>query len=185
MDVDTRTSTQLDSRALATRLASSPIRMPGGRVALTGFRLGSSSRVQRGVSLLEVLIAVLVLAVGILGATSLQLNALRYNASASHATQASFIAYDMLDRMRANSGNLASYTINVDACASTPAAPASVEAQDLTDFATAVGCRLPEGKGAILITGNRATVSIRWSDSRIRSGEADTEFVVSSLVSRE
>lgn len=131
------------------------------------------------------LIAVLVLAVGILGAASLQLNALRYNASASHATQASFIAYDMLDRMRANSGNLASYATNIDACVSSAASPASVEARDLADFATAVGCRLPEGKGSIEITDNRATVSIAWSESRIRDGEADTEFVVSSLVSRE
>ena len=64
------------------------------------FASSPAARRQLGVSLLEVLIAVLVLAVGVLGAAQLQLAALRYNAGAAHATQASFIAYDMLDRLR-------------------------------------------------------------------------------------
>lgn len=64
---------------------------------------------EHGVSLVEVLIAVLVLSVGVLGAASLQLNAMRYSASAGYSTQAAIISRDILDRMRANPSALASY----------------------------------------------------------------------------
>jgi len=132
--------------------------------------------------LLEVLIAALVLAVGILGAASLQLNAIRYNTSAAYATQASFIAYDMLDRMRANADRVSSYATQVSGCPHTPATPVTIESRDLADFAVAVGCRLPAGSGSIETSGNRATVTIRWSEARISASEAETEFIVTSLI---
>lgn len=137
---------------------------------------------QLGVSLLEVLVAVLVLAIGVLGAAQLQLAALRYNASAAHATQASFIAYDMLDRLRANAGNLDAYAgMAVRGCdASQPAA--EVLAQDESDFTAAVGCQLPNGSGSIVVDGNRATVTVSWSEARIAGDEQETRFVVSSRV---
>src|SRR5471032_2899795 len=61
-------------------------------------------RHQSGMTLIEVLVAVLILAVGLLGAAVIQLNALKYTDSSRMISQASFIAYDMLDRVRANSG---------------------------------------------------------------------------------
>lgn len=137
---------------------------------------------QRGVSLLEVLIAMLVLAIGVLGAAALQLNALRFNASAVHTTQASFIAYDMLDRMRANADSLASYTTRVDSCPTISTTPGTISAADLADFASAIGCQLPNGEGVIEISDNRATITIRWSEARILADEPDTEFVLSSLI---
>ncbi len=137
---------------------------------------------QAGVTLFEVLVAVLILAVGMLGAASLQLNAIRYNTSAAHATQASFIAYDVLDRMRANPERLADYSVQVDECPSSSAVPTSIAAQDLADFASAVGCRLPDGAASIEVDGTRATVSIRWSEARVRVDDPDTIFVISALI---
>ena len=138
---------------------------------------------QRGVSLLEILIAVLVLAIGVLGAASLQLNAVRYSASAAHTTHASFIAYDMLDRMRANADNLGSYAGSVSGpCDADAAAPATVMASDLADFAHAITCQLPSGEASIRVTADTATVTISWSEARIVAGQDDTEFVVSSIV---
>ena len=88
--------------------------------------------VQSGVSLIEVLISLLILGVGILGAAALQLNALKYTDSSTLNTQASFIAYDMMDRIRANpQGNYALSSID-----SAPAANLNVPRdQDLSDFA--------------------------------------------------
>ncbi|MGA9223012.1 MAG: type IV pilus modification protein PilV, partial [Pseudomonas graminis] len=57
---------------------------------------------QQGTTLIEVLVALLVLAIGLLGAAALQLNALKYTDSSRLSSQASFIAYDMMDRIRAN-----------------------------------------------------------------------------------
>ena len=57
---------------------------------------------QNGFSLLEVLIALLILAGGVFGAVAMQTSALRLSASAADRTQATFIAHDLLDRLRAN-----------------------------------------------------------------------------------
>jgi len=55
-----------------------------------------------GFTLIEVLIAMLVLAVGLLGLAGLQTVSLRNNLSAYNRTQATQLAYDIADRMRAN-----------------------------------------------------------------------------------
>ena len=57
---------------------------------------------QIGMSLIEVLVSLLILGVGLLGAGLIQLNALKYTDSSRMISQASFVAYDMLDRIRAN-----------------------------------------------------------------------------------
>lgn len=56
----------------------------------------------RGFTLLEVLIALLVLSIGLLGLAALQTTALRSNQMASMRTLATQAAYDITDRMRAN-----------------------------------------------------------------------------------
>jgi len=57
----------------------------------------------RGFTLIEVLISVLILGLGILGVLNLQTRALMDNQDAYLRTQAIFLAYDMSDRIRANS----------------------------------------------------------------------------------
>lgn len=57
---------------------------------------------QRGFSLIEVLIALVILAVGLLGMASLMLNSLQSSQSASMRSQASLYAYDIIERIRAN-----------------------------------------------------------------------------------
>ena len=57
---------------------------------------------QHGFTLLEVLIALLVLSIGLLGLAALQTVGLRSNTMASFRTQATQVAYDIADRMRAN-----------------------------------------------------------------------------------
>jgi len=57
---------------------------------------------QHGFSMLEVMIAVLVVSLGLLGLAGLQTVGLRNNSSASQRTVATALAYEMADRMRAN-----------------------------------------------------------------------------------
>jgi len=57
---------------------------------------------QRGFTLMEVLIAVLVLAVGLLGLAALQLAGMKSNHSAYLRSQATIAVYDLLDRVRAD-----------------------------------------------------------------------------------
>ncbi|QIK36823.1 type IV pilus modification protein PilV [Caldichromatium japonicum] len=57
---------------------------------------------QTGFTLIEVLVALIVLSVGLLGVAALQANALKTNHSALQRSQAVMLAYFMLDAMRAN-----------------------------------------------------------------------------------
>ena len=61
-----------------------------------------STRRQRGFSLIEVLIAILVLAIGLLGMANMQASGMRSTHGAYLRTQATFLAGDILDSMRAN-----------------------------------------------------------------------------------
>ena len=62
-----------------------------------GFGIG-----QRGVGMIEVLVAVLVVAVGVIGYAGMQLYALRGAENAGHRTHATLIARDGLERIMAN-----------------------------------------------------------------------------------
>ena len=64
------------------------------------FRL--NQRRQRGLSMIELLVAVLVLAIGVLGITALQMVSLQNNRGALYRAEAVQLAYDMMDRIRAN-----------------------------------------------------------------------------------
>ncbi|MEO6688557.1 MAG: type IV pilus modification protein PilV [Dokdonella sp.] len=63
----------------------------------------------RGFSLLEVLIALLIFSLGLMGLAGLMVVSVRTNQSAFLRTQASFLAQSLADRMRANTGKINSY----------------------------------------------------------------------------
>lgn len=122
-------------------------------------------RHQSGMTLIEVLVAALILALGLLGGATIQLNALKYTDSARMTSQASFIAYDMLDRIRANAG--VDYAWARTERAPPSASTASVRDLDLHDFeANIIGFAGKDAKGAVAISGNEVTISISWEDVR-------------------
>jgi len=65
---------------------------------------------QSGFSLLEVLIALLILSIGLLGIAGLQVTSKRTNFEAIQRTTATMLALEMIERMRANAGELDLYT---------------------------------------------------------------------------
>lgn len=68
----------------------------------TTFQPRSSARSQRGTSLLEVLISVLIMAVGLLGIAAMQATALRNSQGSTERSQAVILSYSIVDAMRAN-----------------------------------------------------------------------------------
>src|SRR5262245_50380565 len=62
----------------------------------------SSSHAQSGMTLVEVLVTLVLISVGLLGIAALQLTTLKSNKDAYVRSQASALAGDILDRMRAN-----------------------------------------------------------------------------------
>ncbi|MGE8177972.1 type IV pilus modification protein PilV [Pseudomonas fluorescens] len=136
---------------------------------------GAGSRAQDGMTLIEVLVALLILSVGLLGAAATQLNALKYTDSSLMTSQASFIAYDMMDRIRANSA--ADYTV-------TPPTSGNLNVtrdQDLYDFTTNItSFGGPTATGSITLNQRVYTITITWDDSRAAAATSTRSFVLSS-----
>jgi type IV pilus assembly protein PilV len=135
-----------------------------------------SKRAQEGMTLIEVLVALLILSVGLLGAAALQLNALKYTDSARMTSQASFIAYDMMDRIRANAA--ADYTV-------TPPTSGNLNVardQDLYDFiSNIVNFGGATATGNITLYQRVYTITITWDDSRAaNSANFRRSFVLTS-----
>ncbi len=69
-------------------------------------RTVSRSRREAGFSMIELLVAVLVMGIGVLGITALQMVSLQNNRGALMRSEATLRTYDVMDRIRANpSGN--------------------------------------------------------------------------------
>ncbi len=136
-----------------------------------------------GLTLIEVLIALIVLSVGILGLATLQTASLNFNNSASQRTQATVLAYDMADKMRANrqAALAGDYDTALEdpppACAA-PAVVGTVAAQDVSSWRMALACRLPLATGSIARAGNQVTLVVQWDDSHGR--EAPLQFQVTT-----
>lgn len=124
-----------------------------------------------GFSLLEVMIAVVVTSIGLLGIASLQLFALRTQNNAYLRGQATQINHDMLERLRADCTGALSGAYDI-AFGANPGAGADLASTELRSWRALVG-RLPAGEGAVQVAGNgAATIRLRWDDAR---GDAGAE----------
>ena len=119
---------------------------------------------QRGLTLIEILVTVLVLAIGLLGLAGLQATAVRFNTRAYIRSQATNLAYDMADRMRVNL--IAATNGAYDIAIGTNPTGTTLAAQDLQEWRTALTA-LPSGTGSIArpaIIGNVFTIAIQWDE---------------------
>nr|WP_163501138.1 type IV pilus modification protein PilV [Halomonas socia] len=132
---------------------------------------------QQGVTLVEVLIAVLVLSVGLLGVAAMQTTSLQMNHSAYLRSQANNMAYDIIDRMRANrSASLdGDYAHEMQAG---PPAGNSVAAADVREWLSDLALTLPEGKGEISLSTQRLSIGVQWRD---RDGDSQHFVTVTDL----
>ncbi|GAB2522292.1 type IV pilus modification protein PilV [Lysobacter humi (ex Lee et al. 2017)] len=137
-----------------------------------------NARKQSGTSLLEVLIAVLVLAIGMLGMAALQSVTLRNSNSSSGRSQAVMQAYSMFDTMRMDRTRALQGAFNVANWTCTAATKTA--ADDATDYTVfnswlaQVQANLgdPSACGRASCTAAECVVGIRWDDSR-PTGAAD------------
>jgi type IV pilus assembly protein PilV len=118
-----------------------------------------SKHTTHGFTMIEVLIALVVLSIGLLGLAGLQSTGLRFNQSAGMRTQATQLAYDMSDRMRSNmtatnAGNYlgssqTSYAVVTNCHNTTGCTPANMATDDLAGWSQAVLRYLPLGTWVI------------------------------------
>lgn len=115
----------------------------------------TSQKHQRGVGLIEILIAVIVLSMGIFGVAALQVKGIQINHSAYLRTEAVWLANEIIDRIRTNregytNGNYhvetpASYdgTGSFATCTNSPCTAATLAAYDISQWVNSIQNRLP------------------------------------------
>ena len=124
-----------------------------------------------GFTLIEVLVAVLVMSIGLLGLASLQATSLRFNNDSSAQTQAAYLTSDMADRMRANVSKAAGYPAqaageNANCYTAAGCTPDEMAANDIFEW-KALTESLPGGQGAITaLAGGLFTITVMWDEQR-------------------
>ena len=141
---------------------------------------------RNGFTLVEILVALVVLSVGLLGIGKLMLFSSRANDSAYMRSQATALAYTILDNMRANLTDAVNglYGVGLGAYgnpgfACDDASPCTTTGQlaqyDLYQWKSAMQAALPSGDGTVTtaqsadpITGatiTMATITVQWNDA--------------------
>jgi len=146
--------------------------------------INSAVSPQSGFSLLEVLIAVVILSVGLLGLAGMQVTSLKYVTSSLQRTQATSLAYDILDRLRANPGGTyvtvlgtpaSNYSSSSGACFGSGAGCSANQTAlfDLSEWKTSIESLLPNGQGEVAVqapgagtTTREVTITLEWEDRR-------------------
>jgi type IV pilus assembly protein PilV len=109
-----------------------------------------------GVTLIEILVAILILSFGLLGSAGLQMAGLRAAVGANQRTTATLLAYDAADRIRANkAGHALGYYHNYvplqnNNCVQSAGCDTQQMAQhDMWEWTQAVAAQLPGGMGIV------------------------------------
>lgn len=140
-------------------------------------------RTQRGASLLEVLISVLILGIGMLGIAALQATALRNSQSSLEQSQAVIQTYAILDALRVNRDEAVGYTSSGLMC-DVPAAAGTLVSADVRRWMQDLHSALGDGAcGGINCVADDCTITVQWDDSRASEGGADG--VTAGLTERE
>lgn len=151
----------------------------------TRSHLATASR-QGGIGLVEVLIAVLILAIGLLGLASMQTNGMRMTSGSMSRSQAVFLANDIVERARANRTNRADYALapnaagNVNPCNLALAydATLTVAQNDMAEWLNSLACLLPGADASIAldVPTNRMDVTVQWTSRSDEDNDGDLDI---------
>jgi len=141
-------------------------------------------RKQSGATLIEVLVSVLVLAIGLLGLASTQMMSLKNGNGAHHRYMASLAAQEIIERMRANpvafnAGNYDRSGVGGTSVGSAPdcssaCQPSQLAGYDLYEWGALLTSNLPNGTGAISSGGGTVQVTITWDEQHTGKNYGDS-----------
>jgi type IV pilus assembly protein PilV len=160
----------------------------------------ASGKHESGFTIVEVLISLVVLSVGLLGIAKLVLFSAHANDSAYLRSQATELAYEVLDSMRANptAAKAGNYnTLLTDApvnpgfsCLASPCPIASnVALYDIYQWKSRLAAptgALPSGQGSVTLSATvpaTVTITVQWDDSAAQSALAGTGLGVATPMS--
>lgn len=124
---------------------------------------------QSGLGMIEILVALLILSIGLLGLAAMQVTSTKMTSQAQQKTQAILLAEDMIERVRANRDNAGTYdgiTVDSDDSCETDFAPdasSTVAANDEDEWINSVRCLLGNGQGDVTVNTANETVDVDLS----------------------
>jgi type IV pilus assembly protein PilV len=144
------------------------------------FKSNCRSTHQRGFSLIEVLVTMLILAFGLLGVAGLLVSGVSNAASSEAMSKANQLVADMADRIRANPDVAVSatsqYLMNTNAANATdpslwtdtaPTSITTIALQDKKAWMDSLAAQLPQGRGRIVNTvgsgARQVNIQVAWS----------------------
>lgn len=138
---------------------------------------------QRGASLIEVLVAVVILAVGLLGVAGMQMSALRSNQSAYERSVATFLASSIAERMSANRAAALAGQYNLGMGSGSCPVPAggTLAQEDMRSWITELqdtGMLGPHGCGSVACNAGLCVITVRWQDDRAAVAGGETPQIV-------
>lgn len=127
---------------------------------------------QHGYSLLEILISLVILAIGLLGLSALQTTAMRFNHDSHLRSIAATQANAMADRIRANPGGIGAGNYNSmtgipgGSMCVTGCGFSAIAQRDLSEWNSTNATLLPVGQGTVTAVGSLFTITVRWDNER-------------------
>ena len=141
-------------------------------------------RQQRGVGLVEVLVAVVVLAFGLLGIAAMQLTSLRNSQSALERSQAVAQTYAILDAMRANRALAITGAYDIPQTCAAPVGGNVVD-NDLRHWIRSMQQPQvlgPSACGTIQCGAAACVIVVQWDDSRARDGDEEQRVLTRTML---
>lgn len=136
---------------------------------------------QAGFSLLEVLIAVIVLSLGLLGLAGLQTSALRNNQSAMERSMAVIESYSIIDAMRIDPDAVENGLFNLEIDADPDAGTFS--GNELVKWRNRLQDSLgADAVGAVGCVGSLCTITVQWNDQRGTAGSTTQQIVTEARI---
>ena len=143
---------------------------------------GKTQQKSQGFSLIEVLISLVILSIGLLGLMSLQLQALQTNNNSNLRTLATIAAYDMSERIRANSlglkaGNYDKILTTTSGSDCSTCSTSQLALKDIFEWHRDLKANLPEGEGSVSVSSTAddgLDITVSWKEND-KSGSALTK----------
>lgn len=127
--------------------------------------MNAPRRPARGVSLIEALIALVVLAFGLMGMVGLKLTALKMTGHSNSRAVAAMHAGNILDRLRANPARATAGEYAITLAASPPTNPTGVAQTDLAQWRRGLADSLPEGTGSVAVQPDGGVqIEVQWTE---------------------
>lgn len=143
--------------------------------------MNMKTRKQTGFTMLEVLVTMVIVSFGLLGIAGIIANGLKNNQGSYARSQASWLANDIVDRMRANRAaaevSASPYNLAIGTAAT---AGTTVAAVDLNSWRSALLASLPSGTGSVSLdnTSKKLIVVVQWDESRIKNASSAQQFMI-------